>query len=38
MTATDPALTALANGWAALYLLCGRIEAHIERALQSGPN
>jgi DNA-binding MarR family transcriptional regulator len=35
MTATDPALTALANGWAALYLLYGRIEAHIERALQS---
>ncbi|GAA2787400.1 MarR family winged helix-turn-helix transcriptional regulator [Kitasatospora aburaviensis] len=36
MTATDPALTALANGWAALSLLHGRIEAHIERALQSG--
>ncbi|MFF4829496.1 MarR family winged helix-turn-helix transcriptional regulator [Streptomyces sp. NPDC001312] len=36
MTTTDPALTALANGWAALYLLYGRIEAHIERALQSG--
>ncbi|MFC9623921.1 MarR family winged helix-turn-helix transcriptional regulator [Streptomyces sp. NPDC056930] len=35
MTATDPALTALANGWAALSLLYGRIEAHIERALQS---
>ncbi|WP_318199402.1 MarR family winged helix-turn-helix transcriptional regulator [Streptomyces sp. SCL15-4] len=35
MTATDPSLTALANGWAALYLLYGRIEAHIERALQS---
>ncbi|GHB54496.1 transcriptional regulator [Streptomyces viridiviolaceus] len=35
MTATDPALTALANGWAALFLLHGRIEAHIERALQS---
>ncbi|WP_395292372.1 MarR family winged helix-turn-helix transcriptional regulator [Kitasatospora hibisci] len=35
MTATDPALTALANGWAALSLLHGRIEAHIERALQS---
>ncbi|MBV2156556.1 MarR family winged helix-turn-helix transcriptional regulator [Kitasatospora sp. SUK 42] len=35
MTATDPALTALANGWAALYLLYGRIETHIERALQS---
>ncbi|MFF9351908.1 MarR family winged helix-turn-helix transcriptional regulator [Streptomyces sp. NPDC014734] len=36
MTATDLAPTALANGWAALYLLYGRIEAHIERALQSG--
>ncbi|MCG6499599.1 MarR family winged helix-turn-helix transcriptional regulator [Kitasatospora sp. A2-31] len=35
MAATDPALTALANGWAALSLLHGRIEAHIERALQS---
>ncbi|WP_042365385.1 MarR family winged helix-turn-helix transcriptional regulator [Streptacidiphilus neutrinimicus] len=35
MTATDPALTALANGWAALSLLHGRIEAHVERALQS---
>ena len=35
MTATDPALIALANGWAALYVLYGRIEAHIERALQS---
>ncbi|MFD7455330.1 MarR family winged helix-turn-helix transcriptional regulator [Kitasatospora sp. NPDC059827] len=35
MTATDPALTALANGWAALYVLYGRIEAHIERALQA---
>ncbi|EGX57104.1 transcriptional regulator [Streptomyces zinciresistens K42] len=36
MTATDPALTALAQGWCALSLLHGRIEAHIERALQSG--
>ncbi|MBH5338205.1 MarR family transcriptional regulator [Streptomyces pactum] len=36
MTATDPALTALSNGWAALYLLYGRIETHIERALQAG--
>ncbi|WP_042421187.1 MarR family winged helix-turn-helix transcriptional regulator [Streptacidiphilus anmyonensis] len=36
MTATDPALTALANGWAALSVLHGRIEAHVERALQSG--
>jgi DNA-binding MarR family transcriptional regulator len=35
MTATDPALTALANGWAALYVLYGRIEAQVERALQS---
>lgn len=36
MTATDPALTALADSWCALSLLHGRIEAHIERALQSG--
>ncbi|MFJ8623532.1 MarR family winged helix-turn-helix transcriptional regulator [Kitasatospora sp. NPDC093550] len=36
MTATDPALTALASGWGALSLLHGRIEAHIERALQAG--
>jgi DNA-binding MarR family transcriptional regulator len=35
MTATDPALTALAQGWSALSLLHGRIEAHIERALQA---
>lgn len=35
MTATDPAPTALAQGWCALYLLHGRIEAHIERALQA---
>lgn len=35
MTATDPALTALAQGWCALSLLHGRIEAHIERALQA---
>ncbi|MET7286782.1 MarR family transcriptional regulator [Streptomyces sp. NPDC005573] len=35
MTATDPALTALAQGWCALSLLHGRIETHIERALQS---
>ncbi|GAA3050424.1 hypothetical protein GCM10010448_36820 [Streptomyces glomeratus] len=26
-TATDPALTALANGWCALFLLHDRIEA-----------
>ncbi len=36
MTATDPALTALAQGWCALSLLHGKIDAHIERALQSG--
>ncbi|MFC1415507.1 MarR family winged helix-turn-helix transcriptional regulator [Streptacidiphilus cavernicola] len=36
MTATDPALTALAQGWSALSLLHGRIETHLERALQSG--
>ncbi|MEV5568052.1 MarR family transcriptional regulator [Streptomyces sp. NPDC052196] len=35
MTATDPALTALTQGWCALSLLHGRIDAHIERALQS---
>ncbi|MFJ6571378.1 MarR family winged helix-turn-helix transcriptional regulator [Streptomyces sp. NPDC091292] len=36
MTATDPALTALAQGWCALSSLHGRIETHIERALQAG--
>lgn len=36
MTATDPALTALSQGWCALSLLHGKIEARIERALQSG--
>jgi DNA-binding MarR family transcriptional regulator len=35
MTATDPALTALADSWCALSLLHGRIEARIERALQA---
>ncbi|MFD7624819.1 MarR family winged helix-turn-helix transcriptional regulator [Streptomyces sp. NPDC059851] len=35
MTATDSALTALSQGWCALSLLHGRIEAHIERALQA---
>ena len=35
MTATDPALTALAQGWCALSALHGKIEAHIERALQT---
>jgi DNA-binding MarR family transcriptional regulator len=34
MTATDGAATGLAHGWYALSLLHGRIEAHIERALQ----
>ncbi|MGW9379163.1 MarR family winged helix-turn-helix transcriptional regulator [Streptomyces albidoflavus] len=36
MTATDSALTALAQSWCALSLLHGRIETHVERALQSG--
>jgi DNA-binding MarR family transcriptional regulator len=36
MTAMDPVPTALAQGWCALSLLHGRIEAHIERALQAG--
>ncbi|MFJ9666525.1 MarR family winged helix-turn-helix transcriptional regulator [Streptomyces sp. NPDC101219] len=36
MTATDPSLTALAEGWWALSLLHGRIESHVERALQAG--
>ncbi|MFJ3921904.1 MarR family winged helix-turn-helix transcriptional regulator [Streptomyces sp. NPDC090022] len=36
MTATDSAPTALSQGWCALSLLHGRIEAHIERALQAG--
>ncbi|WP_028810721.1 MarR family winged helix-turn-helix transcriptional regulator [Streptomyces flavidovirens] len=36
MPATDPALTALSQGWCALSLLHGRIDAHIEKALQSG--
>ncbi|MFJ6853950.1 MarR family winged helix-turn-helix transcriptional regulator [Streptomyces sp. NPDC091271] len=35
MTATDPALTALAQSWCALSLLHGKIEARIERALQT---
>lgn len=34
MTATDPAMTALAQGWCALSLLHGRIESRVERALQ----
>ncbi|MFD9434151.1 MarR family winged helix-turn-helix transcriptional regulator [Streptomyces sp. NPDC060002] len=36
MTATAPSLTALAHGWCALSLLHGRIESHLERALQAG--
>ncbi|MET9296437.1 MarR family transcriptional regulator [Streptomyces sp. NPDC003077] len=36
MTATDPAMTALAHSWSALSLLHGRIESRIERALQTG--
>ncbi|MFE4535564.1 MarR family winged helix-turn-helix transcriptional regulator [Streptomyces scopuliridis] len=36
MTATDTALTGLAQRWCALSLLHGRIEGHIERALQAG--
>jgi DNA-binding MarR family transcriptional regulator len=35
LTATDTALTGLAHGWYALSLLHDRIEAHIERTLQS---
>ncbi|MGW0465629.1 MarR family winged helix-turn-helix transcriptional regulator [Streptomyces sp. NPDC003027] len=35
MTATDPALTALSQGWCALSLLHGRIESHIERELEA---
>lgn len=36
MTAIAPALTALAQGWCALSLLHGKIESHLERALQAG--
>ncbi|WP_457034142.1 MarR family winged helix-turn-helix transcriptional regulator [Kitasatospora sp. P5_F3] len=36
MTATAPALTALAHGWCALSLLHGRIESRLEHALQAG--
>ncbi|MBZ4018323.1 MarR family winged helix-turn-helix transcriptional regulator [Streptomyces purpurogeneiscleroticus] len=35
MTATDPAMTALAHSWSALSLLHGRIEGQVERALQA---
>jgi DNA-binding MarR family transcriptional regulator len=38
MTATDPALTALAQGWCALSLLHGRIESHLERAREAKHN
>src|SRR5690606_41892712 len=34
MTAADPAMTALAQGWCALSVLHGRIEAYVERRLQ----
>jgi DNA-binding MarR family transcriptional regulator len=36
MTATDAGPIGLANGWYALLLLHGRIDTHVERALQSG--
>ncbi|MFF2412811.1 MarR family winged helix-turn-helix transcriptional regulator [Streptomyces sp. NPDC058092] len=36
MTATAPALTALAQGWCVLSLLHGKIESRLERALQAG--
>ncbi|GAA1296127.1 MarR family winged helix-turn-helix transcriptional regulator [Saccharothrix xinjiangensis] len=36
MTATAPSMTAPANGWCALSVLHGRIEARVERALQAG--
>ncbi|GAA4993595.1 MarR family transcriptional regulator [Yinghuangia aomiensis] len=36
MTAADTASIGLAHGWYALSLLHGRIESHLERALQSG--
>ncbi|OKJ26651.1 MULTISPECIES: MarR family winged helix-turn-helix transcriptional regulator [unclassified Streptomyces] len=35
MPATDPALTSLSQGWCALSLLHGKIEARIERTLQT---
>lgn len=35
MSATDPTLTALADGWWSLSLLHGTIESRIERALQA---
>ncbi|NJQ03495.1 MarR family winged helix-turn-helix transcriptional regulator [Streptomyces zingiberis] len=36
MTATDPAMTALAHRWSALSLLHGRIESRVGRVLQAG--
>jgi DNA-binding MarR family transcriptional regulator len=36
MTATAPALTALAQSWCALSLLHDRIESHLEHVLQAG--
>ncbi|MER5766997.1 MarR family winged helix-turn-helix transcriptional regulator [Streptomyces sp. NPDC001985] len=35
MTATDPALTALSQSWCTLSLLHGKIEARVEKALES---
>ncbi|MGW4201039.1 MarR family winged helix-turn-helix transcriptional regulator [Streptomyces sp. NPDC004726] len=35
MAATDPALTGLSQSWSALSLLHGKIETHIERALET---
>ena len=35
MTATDPALTARAQGWIALSVLYGRIEARLEKVLEA---
>ncbi|MER7764882.1 MarR family transcriptional regulator [Streptomyces sp. NPDC097619] len=35
MTATDPSLTRIAQRWCTLSLLHGRIEVHLERALQA---
>ncbi|MFF0446087.1 MarR family winged helix-turn-helix transcriptional regulator [Streptomyces sp. NPDC004609] len=34
MTAMDPALSALSQSWCALSLLHGKIETHVERALE----
>ncbi|MFE9356109.1 MarR family winged helix-turn-helix transcriptional regulator [Streptomyces olivaceoviridis] len=36
MTATTPALSVLAQGWCTLSLLHGKIETHLERALETG--